>query len=124
MRIPRLLILSALILAWIPRVVAQSPEKDTASPPADTLDLQRKTPGAPGTNDYGFSVRTPSKFRPHVLALEQNDATCYSMRLYRVKRDDADSDSTRPAGYSTCQPAARFQVKTAVDSIEIAPAPR
>ena len=33
----------------------------------------------------------------------------------------ADSDSTKPAGYSTCQRASRFQFRTAVDSREVAP---
>jgi hypothetical protein len=46
-------------------------------------------------------------------------ATCYSMRSYRVKRDDPQTDVTRPAGYSTCQPATRFAVKSAVDSREL-----
>jgi hypothetical protein len=41
------------------------------------------------------------------------DPTCYSMRSYRVTRDDPQSDSTRLAGYSVCQPSARFQVKSA-----------
>jgi len=47
---------------------------------------------------------------------EQSDGTCYSIRSYRVTRDDPESDSTRLAGYSTCQPAARFQLKDAGDS--------
>ena len=51
--------------------------------------------------------------------LAQNDTLCYSMRSYRVTRDDPASDSTRLAGYSECQPAARFQVKAAVDSLKI-----
>ena len=48
---------------------------------------------------------------------EQSDGTCYSIRSYRVTRDDPESDSTRLAGYSTCQPAARFQLKDAGDSL-------
>ena len=45
-----------------------------------------------------------------------SDTTCYSLRTYRVTRDDPESDSTRLAGYSTCQPAAGFGVKDAEDS--------
>jgi hypothetical protein len=56
-----------------------------------------------------------------ILTLEQNEATCYTLRTYRVTRDDPESDTTRPADYSTCQRAARFQLRTAVDSLEIAP---
>jgi hypothetical protein len=58
---------------------------------------------------------------PHIIPLEQNQATCYTLRTYRVARENPDSDSTRPAGYSTCQRAARFQLRTAVDSRELAP---
>jgi len=121
MSIPRLLILSVLILTWVASVGAQSPEKNAASPPADALNLPRTTLVAPGTGEDTFTARTASRLLQHALALEQNNVTCYSIRLYRVKRDDPQSDTTRAAGYSTCQPAARFQVKTAVDSVEIAP---
>jgi len=38
------------------------------------------------------------------------------MRTYRVKREARDSDVTRPAGYTTCVPVARFVVKRAVES--------
>src|SRR5579863_5568726 len=38
-------------------------------------------------------------------------ATCYSIRSYVVARDAKDSDSTYPAGYSTCQPSDRYHVK-------------
>jgi len=41
------------------------------------------------------------------------DTTCYTMRSYVVARDDKDSDSTHPTGYSTCQPASRYHLKTA-----------
>jgi hypothetical protein len=41
------------------------------------------------------------------------DVTCLSIRSYVVKRDNKNSDSVHPAGYSTCVPASRFRVKTA-----------
>ena len=40
------------------------------------------------------------------------DATCFTMRSYVVARDFKDSDSTHPTGYSTCQPASKYRVKT------------
>lgn len=42
----------------------------------------------------------------------QSDTLCYSMRSYKVARDNPDSDSTHAVGYSTCQPAARFRTHT------------
>ena len=41
------------------------------------------------------------------------DATCYTIRSYVVARDSKHSDSTHPVGYSTCQPASRYRLKTA-----------
>lgn len=43
------------------------------------------------------------------------DATCYSIRSYLVVRDSPGSDSTHRDGSTTCVPAARFRVYTAVD---------
>jgi len=60
----------------------------------------------------------PVRVRP-LFTPAQGDTFCLSLRTYRVARVSADSDVTRPAGYSTCQPSARFQVKTAVESREI-----
>ncbi|MFZ1010868.1 MAG: hypothetical protein WAN65_28775 [Candidatus Sulfotelmatobacter sp.] len=43
------------------------------------------------------------------------DATCYAIRSYLVVRDSPDSDTTHRDGSTTCVPAARFRVHTAVD---------
>lgn len=40
---------------------------------------------------------------------------CAYMRTYRVKREARGSDVTRPAGYTTCVPSARFAIKSAVE---------
>lgn len=42
------------------------------------------------------------------------DHGCAYMRTYRVKRDRPASDMTRPAGYTTCVPFKRFEVKSAM----------
>ncbi|MGA2004622.1 MAG: hypothetical protein ABSG70_14650 [Terriglobales bacterium] len=41
---------------------------------------------------------------------------CAFMRTYRVKRDQAGSDAVSPAGYTTCVPSKRFEVKSAVET--------
>jgi len=68
-----------------------------------------------------LDIRTLDSRAQHLLTLQQDEKTCYTLRTYRVARETPDSDSTRPAGYSTCQPATRFQLKTAVDSRVIVP---
>ena len=126
MFIPRLLVFSLLISVCIAPVAAQS------SSDRGTVASQAQLDG----------LIAPPEFRAHVLPLApsvrarirdiepqlsfdpaplQNDTDCYTMRSYRVTRDNPQSDAVRPAGYSECQPAARFQMKTAVDSREVGP---
>ena len=105
----RLLILSLLIALCAATLAAQSsPEKTSASAQAR---IERN-------DDSLLDSRTQ---HPRTLTLDPNDAICYTIRTYRVARVSPESDSTRPAGYSTCQRASRFQFKTAVDSRELAP---
>jgi hypothetical protein len=42
------------------------------------------------------------------------DETCLSIRSYKVARDSKDSDATHPVSESTCLPASRYGVKSAV----------
>lgn len=44
-------------------------------------------------------------------------SVCYKMRSYHVVRLDRDSDVTRQAGYSTCEPASRFGVKKTIQKM-------
>jgi hypothetical protein len=39
---------------------------------------------------------------------------CAFMRTYRVEREHRGSDVVRPAGYKTCVPTKRFELKSAV----------
>jgi hypothetical protein len=58
-----------------------------------------------------------TKTRTLVMGLDgplDGDTTCYTIRSYVVARDSKDSDSTHMTGYSTCQPASRYRVKTTV----------
>lgn len=41
-----------------------------------------------------------------------DETLCYTMRSYVVARDSKDSDSVHPTGYSTCQPASRYRLRT------------
>jgi hypothetical protein len=70
----------------------------------------------PSTFDFrtGHS-KLQTKTRTLVMGLDgtlDSDTTCYTMRSYVVARDSKDSDSTHMTGYSTCQPASRYRVKT------------
>jgi hypothetical protein len=135
MHIPRLVLLALLISVCVAPIAAQSsPDKIPASshPQLDGLIAppEFRAHGVPlpslSPNARGRIHDIQSKLRvapfDSTLAQNDNDQVCYSIRSYRVTRDDPGSDSTRLAGYSECLPAARFQVKAAVDSRE--PMPR
>lgn len=135
MRIHRLLLPALLMPLFVVSLAAQS------SPAKADLSQPQSQPQLDG-------LVAPPEFKAHVLplavlpplssdvrvrlrgihseasfddTLTENDSVCYSIRSYRVTRDDPGSDSTRFAGYSECQTAGRFQMRTAVDSREIAP---
>jgi len=46
---------------------------------------------------------------------EPDVSVCYSMRTYVVVRESQHSDVTQRAGYVTCQPAWKFEMRKAVD---------
>ena len=59
--------------------------------------------------------KSEAKTRTLTLGLDgrmDDDATCYTMRSYVVARDSKDSDSTHLTGYSTCQRATKYRLKT------------
>lgn len=71
-------------------------------------------PNQSTANLQGSQFKSGAPSRPLVLRADGQDAdlTCYTIRSYVVARDSKDSDSTHPAGYSTCRPSDRYQVKT------------
>jgi hypothetical protein len=138
---PRLLVLSLLISLFVATATAQSsprsnsnsqsapPQTTQASPDLFqfqfTPDVEEPNPSPVSrpVQSSAVAVVAPAlgPHMPHIVTLEQDDATCYTIRAYRVARESPDSDAVRPAGYSTCQRASRFQFKTAVDTREIVP---
>jgi hypothetical protein len=137
MLIPRLLVVSLLIAASVVSAAAQAARDKSADssstsfiPPQRWADFCAKlqnyhcvfikkadSPSQPAPNatqpkGHDFTAIPVPELSNTVLRLEPNDVTCYSMRTYRVTRDDPDSDATRPAGYSTCLPGTRVQLWT------------
>ena len=45
-----------------------------------------------------------------------NANSCAYMRTYRVKRQARGSDAVTPAGYTTCVPTRRFEMRSAVET--------
>ncbi|MGA2901520.1 MAG: hypothetical protein ABSF40_14930 [Candidatus Acidiferrales bacterium] len=146
MYIPRLLVLSLLISACVASAAAQAPSDNIPGsfyseplgalppdavasirlipiqPPID-LDIDHLLPyvkpetARAGGHDWNID----EQLQLHKHARAREDVTCLSIRSYRVTRDDPESDTTRLVGYSTCQPATKFQVKEAGERQAIVP---
>jgi len=126
MHIPRLLLLSLLISVCVAPVAAQSsPDKIPAfsRPQLDGLVAppEFRAHALPLPPNVRARIRDIHPQLRFDSTLTQNETVCYSIRSYRVTRDDPESDSTRLTGYSECQPAAQFHAKNAVIFLEMAP---
>lgn len=110
----RLLSLLVLFFAGsISLFAATSESAVTLSPPASA---------APVFKNDSLSLNPAGKVKPLFVWPQDGrftrrpteTTTCYKIRAYYMVRERRNSDVTRPDGYSTCQPASRFQVKRAI----------
>ena len=110
MRIPRLVLLALLISVCVAPIAAQSsPDKTPASshsqldglvaPPEFRAHAFSQPPLSPNARGRIRDIQSQLRVVPFDPALVQNDndndKVCYSIRSYRVTRDDPASDSTR-----------------------------
>jgi len=120
MYIPRLLVLPLLFSVCVAPVAAQ-PSPDSSPQASIRVDQiipppEFRRPVLPFGLQPTFHLDGIGLSHLRRLYVFDTVATCYSIRSYRVTRDDPESDSTSPAGYSTCQPASQFQLKDAGES--------
>jgi len=107
-RAPRLVVFVALCSFGLavaenqPGQADKTPANGTKSDSASTEVLRRN-------QAYWVLPARPGWRAP---VLDPNlQATCFKLRTYVVRRDGPKSDVVHPAGYTTCQPAPRFEVK-------------
>jgi hypothetical protein len=94
--------------------LAASSDSPTPSDPMDRMRIDQYVLDQ-GKGDFRTGRSNEAKRRTLVMGLNgplDTDATCFTMRSYVVARDSKDSDSTHPTGYSTCQPASKYRVRT------------
>ena len=136
MSIFRLLPLSLLITVSVATLAAQSsPEKNPVVAQSITpaqLSASNRNPFSPNLQS-GANPNAPDRvllgdYRPRLNQFSvprnwlhnnsdwqpQADGLCLKMRTYKVARDGPHTDATHAAGYSTCQPAVRFQTRSIV----------
>jgi len=83
----------------------------------ETSQVPRFKKNDRGENSNVFFIPDPGK-QGFVMSPDSSpgDGVCLKIRSYVVARDSKNSDSTHLVGYSTCQPAKKFQLRTAVES--------
>lgn len=105
-------ILSLSLLLFCLGAIAQAQTSSTP-PQSDKVSAQDLRSAEP----FYFRLE-PEQVRPDAV-----ESFCAYMRTYRVKRQYRDSDVVRPAGYTTCVPGKRFELRSAVQ-VQAGSAPR
>jgi hypothetical protein len=115
MRTPGLLILLVLAIA-LPGMAADEPQSSTSS---TTLDVSTN-PDVPDAQSFAAVTdvgKAELSRRGNGPTENFNDAVCATMRTYVMARERPGSDETHMIGYSRCQPAWKFQLRTADEKI-------
>lgn len=113
----KILGLCFLILVGIAPLFGQETPKNDQVP-------ARATRLAARSSDSPVVPVGPHYFAPDQINLDGfSNATCAYLRTYRVKRQYHGSDLVSPAGYTTCVPTRRFEMKSAVQ-VQSEPDPR
>ena len=111
------LLAAALFLCSIPAFAQQSA---IPSSPAETRGQEKPAwqlsfdaPKNLLANNGSFPLLSPSDSSGIASDRRRiDDAVCYKIRSYVVARDNKHSDSVHPVGYSTCQPASKYRLRT------------
>ena len=65
----------------------------------------------------GAEARLIFNIKPDFFMPDSSGTSCAYLRTYRVKRQARGSDAVAPAGYTTCVPTQRFEMRSAVQTI-------
>ncbi len=82
--------------------------KTKSSTPKSDLLAAQVIPGVSDRLIYGL--------RSDLFVPDSSGSSCAYMRTYRVKRQARGSDAVAPAGYTTCVPTRRFEMRSAVET--------
>ncbi len=106
----KILSLSLLLFGLLATTQAQTSSTPLQSDPPTAQESR-------STEPFYFHLE-PDRVRPEAV-----ESYCAYMRTYRVKRQYRGSDVVSPAGYTTCVPSKRFELRSAVQ-VQNDPAPR
>jgi hypothetical protein len=111
------LLAAALFLCSVTAFAQQSPTPSNQTERRDqekpAWQLSFDAPNNLLANNGSFPLLSPSDSSK--IASDRrliDDAVCYKIRSFVVARDSKNSDSVHPVGYSTCQPASKYRLRT------------
>jgi hypothetical protein len=114
MRNTGLLVLAVLAITIL-GFAADEPQSSTSATPAVAINTDVQD--AQNTAAFEGGMKSELSGRGNGPTEVFNDAMCATMRTYVVARERPGSDTTRIVGYSRCQPAWKFQLRTADEKI-------
>ncbi len=85
-----------------------------AAPAASYAQSANSANAASSAADRADFDRTVRNFMRGDGSQLERDGVCYTMRTYKVAREDKDSDVTRPVRVTRCLPATKLEFKSAV----------
>lgn len=112
---------TARLLVGLLLAVIFSGAVSAADQPPQTENLSSSAANSE-SNTFPIAIRIEGSRLDDLLFDSHPEWTCYTMRAYFLKRDTPDSDTVHPVGYTTCQPAPRFQLKVTKRQVKPAPA--
>lgn len=109
------LLIPAVLAITILGFAADGPQSSTSATPAVGINTDVQDAQEPAAFRGGMKSELSRRGNGPTEAF--NDAMCATMRTYVVAREWPGSDTTRIVGYSRCQPAWKFQLRTADEKI-------
>jgi len=119
MKLSFLLLLSVCLAAVSYAQDARMDSLKKDSPKRDSSKVMSSRPQSDFSASYfadGVEDRLVFNIKPELFKPDSSGTSCAYMRTYRVKRQARDSDTVFPAGYTTCVPMQRFEMKSAVET--------
>jgi len=127
---PVLFVLTTLLFTSSAFAAGDGPDSSASAASLQTQTADPALFGPPAENQSAssdlFFLKTRSRLdlsapakRPRSAVLNDND--CYTMRMYKVKRKEHFADGENGLrGYSTCELASNYQVRSAVAHVQSA----
>ena len=111
--------LSFVLLLCVVFWLCLAAEAQQPSPEATTPHLDYSKPNidlAATWRTQAKVSKSPFEVKSAPVFADSSDYFCAYMRTYRVKTVSPGSDAVTPAGYTTCVPSARFEMRNAVST--------